>query len=194
MGRYALLASLTAAMMLSSAQAGAQLIEPSVRGREAAQSFAKLDQNRDGAITLHQIDNIAQAAPALFKVMDRDGNGLLDRREFISSGAQGRAILFERADVTNDERLSPVEFERALDSQSLRRLDVDNDQTLTLAELRLGWPDDARGPSQNAAFLDQQPRDKAEQSRKPVCWFPLSNDGGLWIMGPVTDQAECRSW
>ncbi len=67
------------------------------------QRFARLDRNRDGAITRNEM--LATRTDA-FRKLDADGNNLLTFEEW----AVTTVDRFEQADADKDGRLSPREF------------------------------------------------------------------------------------
>lgn len=121
--------------------------------------FAKVDSNKDGAITKEEADAFKTARRTemrgrMFAMMDADKNGQISREEFDAHRADGMGHgrhmggmhgrhgsmsgLFARADANGDGKVTLAEATgKAL--ERFDRVDANKDGTVTPEERRAGW-------------------------------------------------------
>ncbi|GMW01820.1 MAG: hypothetical protein AMXMBFR84_29570 [Candidatus Hydrogenedentota bacterium] len=118
------------------------------RGRqrrgEPGQIFARADADKDGKVTLGEIQAIAPNFPEeRFKLMDKNGDGHVERGEILQGPAQGEGqgpgMLFARADADKDGRITMDEV-AAIDAnfpkERFQQMDSNADGAVTQDELR----------------------------------------------------------
>jgi len=83
---------------------------------EVARAFSGYDANRDGSLSGSEIDGPGKVRSALggfirghAKEIDRDGDGVLSRREVVDNASR----MFDKADRDGDSRLTAEELEQA---------------------------------------------------------------------------------
>lgn len=110
--------------------------------------YRKLDSNKDGFVTLAELQtqqralaaaSAAQSARQAFAKIDQDRNGQLSEDEFVrASVGQAKvdvAPMMARLDANRDQRVTLVEY-RTLTLANFDRLDADKDGIISAAEQR----------------------------------------------------------
>ncbi|MGE3745979.1 MAG: EF-hand domain-containing protein [Sphingomonadaceae bacterium] len=122
--------------------------------------FAKVDANKDGAITREEADAFKTARRAemrdkRFAMLDADKNGSISREEFDAHHAGGKdkghhmggrhggkdmmgGRMFAKADANNDGKVTMAEA-TAKALEKFDRADANKDGTVTPEERRAGW-------------------------------------------------------
>ncbi|MBI3839760.1 MAG: EF-hand domain-containing protein [Planctomycetia bacterium] len=131
-------------------------------GPRPEQVFRRLDKNGDGKLTLDEVPEERRPMfERIFRRADKDGDKVLTLEEFIAGfrggqqpppgakqpeviGAQAlpRGGLFQALDTDHDGKLSSAEISAA--SEVLKKLDKNDDGTITIDELMSAGPEQGR--------------------------------------------------
>ena len=126
------LAAIAAAALLT-APAFAQ--PGGMRGDRERPTFAELDADGDGSVTIAEMK--AQAT-AKFAERDANGDGVLSSEELVAGmmerAAEGAGRMIEWRDTDGDGSLSQAELGGGFGQQMFARLDADNDGSVSAEE------------------------------------------------------------
>lgn len=158
----------------------AQLIAPAPRAREVQAAMNLLDPDGKGYVTEADFARGRPLADRLFAALDRDGNGTIERREFIAGNDGSRAAEFARLDRKKDGRVTLAEFKRGWSSELFHALS--NQRTYLVAgDLRPGFST-AASPAAPPPPPAPAPVAAPRPSAGGVCWVPLLADGKHWAL------------
>lgn len=109
------------------------------QGDDKTGKFETLDLNKDGAVTLAEMENHRQQN---FKTIDRNGDQTLSQGELATQRTQKRQEwlqkVFERKDSNKDNLLSESELSNRR-GKRLMSFDKNNDKMLSLDEIKQGF-------------------------------------------------------
>jgi Ca2+-binding EF-hand superfamily protein len=190
--------AIVAALVLPS-QALAK-IEPSVGGRAALATFNRLDRNRDGGITVAELNRLGKekAADTLFQLLDVNGNGKIPIKE-LSANNNALMARLDAYDVNKDGYVTRREFPNWVDPLLVAALDRNHDGMLSLSELRPAFAGAHVTQPAPQPQVRQAAAKKAEPNNLPYCWVPRFRHGDSdekhhrWLLqGPVV-WSSCRT-
>lgn len=158
--------------------------------RHALTLFNRLDADHDGALTGAELARLRRDAAGLFAALDLNGDGAIEKREFLSNaegaGVGQRAALFARLDKNRDGRLARDEF--AVTSRLLAALDSNQDRRVTPNEIRPGLAAPQPASPQPAPAPAETATAQADSGiPRHMCWIPLgpvAAGAALYPFGP----------
>jgi Ca2+-binding EF-hand superfamily protein len=103
---------------------------PPVDERELRAAFERIDKDRNGSISLNELDAARLEA---FQQMDTNGDGRLSRQEIVAARGDAAGDRFAELDTNRDSFVSRPEF-LAAGRAIFRAADTNNDARLTFEE------------------------------------------------------------
>jgi hypothetical protein len=157
-------------------QATAAPRPPNEQGRKLMAWMALVDRDGKGYVTEDDFLRGRPFAGRLFSVLDRNRDGVLDRKEFVSIQDGGlRKAVFARLDRKHHGKLTQADFARGWGPEMFLALSHGRNE-LTAGDIQQGFPTTVVRPPQ-----PQQPVEATAQPTRRIaggaCWVPLLADG-----------------
>lgn len=163
------------------AASSSRLLAPEPRARQIQAAMNLLDPDGKGYVTRDDFDRGRAFADRLFAALDRNGDGAIERSEFIGAQDGRRAGEFARLDRKKDGRVTADEFRRGWNGDLFNALSHGRG-FFTAGDIRPGFSTAAAPP----APPRPAPPPEAQAPRPSSggeCWVPLlSNNGHGWVM------------
>ncbi len=178
-----LAASLLIALVIAAPAPAAQLRAPDRAAQRLQAAMNLLDASGKGYVTLDDFMRGRPFAGRLFSALDRNGDGVIERREFLAGHDGMRAAEFARLDRHKNGRLTHDEFLRGWNRELFDALS-DGSGYLIAANLRPdfspgygpAYPPAPAAPPPSAAPVAQG--HFAPGDPRNICWVPVRLRGG----------------
>jgi hypothetical protein len=150
--------------------------------RRALAAFNRLDSGDNGAIDLATFLRARPLAGQVFAVLDRNGDGVLDRKEFLDHQGAARAGEFRRLDRAHNGKVTLAEFEKGWNADLFAALSGGRGW-LTPGDL---WPGLSTAVTLPASTMPEPAATEAPPAASP-CWIPLTKGRHEWgVIAPFS--------